>query len=245
MSTPLEMSMDEIIALLKKTSLPTIVIEGSDDVIIYRKLEERLSDKGVSILPVGGRSRVIEIFNRRNELNAVKITFIADKDCFVYEGVPPDLEHELLFFTDGYSIENDVYRDGDLPAILTEMEAKKYHQDLEKFIRWYALAMSRFIEGQDSNLSLHPDNVFESYDELSNLQSGEDYPENLRLKISEDYGRLLRGKSLLTLLVKHASYRGRGVRHHTKSLLETVAARPGPLISNLFSRVSERFVALA
>ena len=36
-------SVDELVSLLKKTNLPTIVVEGSDDIIIFRHLEDRLS----------------------------------------------------------------------------------------------------------------------------------------------------------------------------------------------------------
>ncbi|QWN01368.1 hypothetical protein DGN21_20375 [Xanthomonas sp. MLO165] len=177
------------------------------------------------------------------EISTVKMAFLADKDHFVHSGIPDDLNHEIMIFTEGYSIENDAYRDGDLSTILSTSELVNYKNDVKKISTWYSLAMFRFLAGDESNLSLHPDHVFDAYDDLITLKEGEVYPEEFRAEIFTNYERLMRGKTLLALLVKHASYKGREVRHHTKALLEMVAARPGPLISKLFDRVSERFAA--
>ena len=82
-------TVDEIIALLKKTDLPTVVCEGSDDLIVYRRFEEHLSHIGVSILPAGGRENVLEVFERRGEIpTSVRLAFIADRDTWVNTEIP-------------------------------------------------------------------------------------------------------------------------------------------------------------
>ena len=65
-SGKIEISTEEAIAVIKKSSLPTVVIEGADDAIVYRKIED-IGDGFVSLLPVGGRENVLAIFNRKAE----------------------------------------------------------------------------------------------------------------------------------------------------------------------------------
>jgi hypothetical protein len=55
-------SLEEWIALLERSVLPTIIIEGRDDVIVYREFEKKLN---VDVLPVGGRNTILEIFKEK------------------------------------------------------------------------------------------------------------------------------------------------------------------------------------
>src|SRR5579863_8723513 len=129
-----EPSVEEIIALLKQTSLPTIVVEGADDMIVFRRFEDRLSHLGVSVLPVGGRLNVLNIFTRRGEIPAyVKLAFIADQDTWVYTGVPKEYQHANLILTSGYSIENDVFVDGNLVSLLSRKEFGRFLAELQQF----------------------------------------------------------------------------------------------------------------
>lgn len=54
-------SVDELFALLKKTTIPTILVEGKDDIIIYRRIEDDLDDIGVDMLPAGNKGSVLEL----------------------------------------------------------------------------------------------------------------------------------------------------------------------------------------
>lgn len=234
----MDVSVDEFIATLRRSSLPTIIVEGIDDIVVYRYFEERLSRWGVSLMPVGGRQMVIDIFKRRGEFSAVKLAFVADMDFFVHSGVPADLVSDELIFTDGYSVENDVFRDGCLERLLKVEEREKFSDELAKFLRWYALALSRYLAGSSESISLHPERVLSNYDDLIVLVEGEVYPDALLQSVQDDYRKLLRGKSLMPLLVRRTNYKGRVPRHNSHALLEIVAARPGKLLNGLFNRIT-------
>ena len=244
--TPNEITVDEVIALLKKTSLPTLVVEGSDDMIVYRRFEDSLAHIGVSVLPVGGRRKVLEVFNRRAEIpTSVRTMFIADQDTWVNSGIPSAYTEQSLLFTDGYSIENDVYRDGELWTLLQVNERHAFETELAHFIEWYALAVSRHLLGTAQQISLHPDHVLDPLRRpaLLALQPAESYPTALKQEIHGDYGRLLRGKSLLALLLKHTNAKGRGVRHSDSGLFEMVAVRPGALLIRLRQQIERHLGA--
>jgi len=233
-------SVDETIALLQRTALPTIVVEGNDDIIVYRRFEEKLSHLGVSVLPVGGRKRLLEVFARRTELpSKLRLAFVADSDVWVNTGIPPAYLNPSLVLTWGYSIENDVFVDGDLLALLTTKERFRFERELEQFSDWYALALSRHLADNEKPISLHPSQVLDP-DQLGKLLSlgvGEVFPTALRAQLASAYQQLIRGKSLLALFLRQASYSGRDPKHSTKSLLEWVAAKPGPRLNRLSSEL--------
>jgi Protein of unknown function (DUF4435) len=240
--TPNEITVDEVIALLKKTSLPTVIVEGSDDMIVYRRFEDNLVHVGVSVFPVGGRLKVLEVFNRRHEIPvSVKAVFIADQDTWINSGIPLEYQDPKLLFTNGYSIENDVYRDGKLWELLQIPERGRYKAEINTFVEWYALALSRHLADSTCPIALHHDHVLNPMQKaaLFALQPAEAYPNALRQEILNDYGRVLRGKSLFPLLIKHTNAKGRGVRHTDTGLFEMVAANPGALLKDLLRRVEQ------
>lgn len=239
-----DITIDEIIALLRKSSLPTVVVEGVDDMVVYRKLEGRFESIGLSVLPVGGRDKVLEVYERRHELSgALCPVFVADLDSWAISGIPSEYVDSTLVFTTGYSIENDVYVDGQLRNLLNGSEVGRYESELSDFIEWFALALSRHIVDSTKPIALHPDHVLDSTQRpgLMALLPGEAYPALLRGRINAEYSSLLRGKSLLALLVRNVSYKGRAVRHHHNALMESVAVRPGALLGRIADRIAAHF----
>lgn len=238
MKSKIEYSINELIATLKRTSLPTIIVEGSDDIIIYRKLEEILSGKNISTLPVGGREKVLALFLRRNEFSNTKCAFIADKDVWVTTGVPHDYISDCLFFTEGYSIENEVYVDARLRNMIPEADLHHYEKDLDSFIEWYALALSRHLQDPSEKISLHSNQVLNQTDRkiLIELKQSETYPNELKEHIRKNYMNQLRGKSLLDIFNRRIKI-CKGINHNNRTLFDTVAARPGDRINSIFSKV--------
>ncbi len=102
---------DILIATIKRSALPTIFVESKDDAIIYRGFESFLGIGKIDFIQCGGRNTVLKIYERRNELSSKKIKFIADRDMWVFTSVPA--EYLEVIFTQGYSIENDLYTDGE------------------------------------------------------------------------------------------------------------------------------------
>jgi hypothetical protein len=91
------MSVDEIISTLKHSSVASIVVEGNDDVIVLRAIEEDLHSYGVSLIVAGGRNSVLEIFKRRSELPAgLPVVFVADRDLWILSDVPPEFVSEQI-----------------------------------------------------------------------------------------------------------------------------------------------------
>ncbi len=233
-------TVEEIVALLKKTDLPTVVCEGSDDLIVYRRLEERLSHIGVSVLSAGGRNNVLQLFERRGEIpSSVRLAFIADRDTWISSRVPAVYIAPTLCLTSGYSIENDVIIDGGLEALLVGSELTRYKAELIDFIDWYALALDRHMVDQSYPIAYHPDYVLNPTEKpaLLKLRAGEVYPTALRSRIGLQYRTDVRGKSLMALLLRSLNARSGQPKHSDKALLEMVAARPGPLLARIASEV--------
>ena len=234
-------SVDELVSLLKKTNLPTIVVEGSDDIIIFRHLEDRLSKIGVDVLPAKGRSKLLQVFERRMEfMGSKRVAFIADRDTWVNTGIPPSFCDNTLIFTDGYSIENDVFRDGNLESLLVTSEREIFARELELFISWYSIALARYLVDGTEKIDLHPNQVFQDgcLEKLLIPREGECSPEELKNELKSNYARLIRGKSLLNLLVRQTTRPGRQPSHKSQALLEFVAARPGQHLRAIEERVS-------
>lgn len=230
-------TVDEVIGTLKRTGDPTLLAEGIDDIVMLRRFEEEFFESGLSILPLGGRSAVLEIFERRDELPAdVMILFLADKDLWVYTGVPDNFDDCRILFTDGYSIENDLYRDGDFERLLSASERASFESYLMDFLKWYALSLARNLRGEEVALSTHPRAILQvpiSLAASTELRPGELEPRDELAQLSVDYRRLLRGKSLMALLVMQLSHSQRPVKHSVRSLMEHGAVAGGPFVQRI------------
>ncbi len=235
-------SLEEWVALLERSMLPTIIIEGSDDVLVYREFEKKLN---VDVLPVGGRNTILEIFKEKILIQnwQIKYYFIADLDTWVYQGLPDEYNSPTLIFTNGYSIENDILRDYGCEDILinTPNIYQKYKEDVSKFIQWYALALQSMIQNinQDNKyrkLSTHPQNILNDFDNFKCLLEGECYPKSLINELTDDYLRLIRGESLLAIFTKNLNH------HKEKAIFESIAIRPGKYIQRIFDDVSISFL---
>lgn len=243
-TTNVQPTVEEIIALLKKTDLPTVICEGSNDLFVYRRLEDQLSDLGVSVLPAGGRENVLQIFNRRREIpTSVRVVFVADRDTWVNTTVPTEYNVSELCLTSGYSIENDVIIDGELEKILLNSDMERYKKELKKFLDWYALALSRHLKDKEEPIKNHPKHVLDpkNYQSLIALRSGEDYPQQLRMLIGCNYQMVVRGKSLLSLLVRNTNNRKEQPKYTDKALLELVAVKPGKLLTKIAKQIEAVF----
>ena len=238
-SGKIEISTEEAIAVIKKSSLPTVVIEGADDAIVYRKIED-IGDGFVSLLPVGGRENVLAIFNRKAEFSNKKVVFIADQDTWIVNGIPSCYKSKDLVFTSGYSVENDIFLDVNVVGLMSSSEKTQFEEELSKFSVWFAIALNRFLDGVNSEIKIHPNNLLdneENYNNFIKLNSGECFPENLHKDLLENYSVKIRGKSLMAIAIRKLSYKGRPVRHHHHSIMEHASSRPGDLINRIYKNV--------
>lgn len=233
-------TVDELYELLKRTSLPTVLVEGKDDIIFYRKIEEELKEYGVDMLPAGNKDAVLTL---RQKIAAQPISapvvFVVDKDLWVHAS-PPAEEFYDVITTEGYSIENDLFVDGDLESLLDASELARYRADMEKFIRWYALAIYRHLNQVGSGFRTHPGKVLddnEFYVAETSLTPGESYPDELYKEIVGSYSLYLRGKSLFALILRELSATRRETKFSGKQLMAFGASRKGPNFQRLYTAI--------
>ena len=220
----LELTVDEIIATLKRTSLTTVLVEGRDDVMIYRWLEDEIGVHNASFMPCGGRSKLINIFERRSEFPMSKVIFVADKDSYIYTSTPK--EYDEIIWTNGYSIENDLYYGRDIEKILSNEEKNIFVKSLHSFIKYYAFEVEKMLMGNiDYTLRTHPQHIL---CELQHLVK-EEYLESINFiqpsneivkTITDNYDVMIRGKTLFALLTRILSNKNRKIKHSKDSLLE-------------------------
>ena len=123
-------TVEELVAALRRSALPTVLVEGQEDIRIYRWLEARLGNRAANVLPTGGRENLLSIYAKRHEFADLPVAFVADKDMWLFSGVPSD--YEEVIWTEGYSIENDLYTDAErenlLENLLDTEEAQEHQQ---------------------------------------------------------------------------------------------------------------------
>lgn len=230
-------TVDEIIATVKRSAYPTAIIEGKDDVVVMRRLEDTFSSSGLTIIPAGGRAAVLSVFERRSEMGAsAKVAFIADKDLYVVLGIPQKYNHDDLVFTDGYSIENDMFRDGELHKLIPESDRVKFDQDVSNIAKWYCLSCQRIELGSNEKVDIHPNFFLDDHSKLLSamtLKPNESFARNIHSEINGEYYKYLRGKSLFGILQRHIK------GYSNISLLNIGAARNGILFKIISKRVGD------
>ena len=75
MPTPNPMTVEHLVGVLRRARKPNIVVEGDDDVIIYRELTRRIGILEVVLLPSGGRDKLLQIYERRSEFSHIPVVF--------------------------------------------------------------------------------------------------------------------------------------------------------------------------
>ena len=237
-------TVDELFATLKRSSLPTVLVEGKDDIIFYRYVEDHLRDLNVDMLPAGDKGIVLNLYEKiKAQPISAPVLFVVDKDLWVHSPPEDGRYSSDVITTDGYSIENDLYSDGALEDICTDDETTRFEESLDRFVRWYALAVYRHLNGGEGRFRTHPWQVLDDttfYDNEMVLAEGETYPEGFYLSIRADYRKLLRGKSLMALLLRQLSAKKRSVKFGHKQLMAVGASRGGPNFQRMHSSIRER-----
>lgn len=219
----IHLTADEIVETLKRSSLTTVLVEGKDDMTIYRWMEQKIGITNANFLPCGGRDNLIKVFNRRDEFRHIKTIFVADKDAYVYSETPKELND--IIWTKGYSIENDLYHGKFIENLLNVNEEVNFRLSLKNFITYYAFEVEQFNKKLVYNFSNHPNQVLKDNQELNhdfltsvNFQN----PSSETIDyLQKEYDLLIRGKSLFALLMRFLSHKKRDIKHKKATLFET------------------------
>ncbi len=219
----LELTVDEIVETLKRSSLTTVLVEGTDDVLIYRWIEDEIGIVNANFFPCGGRDKLLQVYERRSEFADITTVFVADKDTFVY--INPPEEYKNIIWTNGYSIENDLYFGRNIESLLSPEENREFLKSLDSFISYYAFEIENFIEKRDFCFKNHPQHIIcelqnevkqEFLEEINFIKAKEE----IEIDLKERYDVLIRGKSLFALLTRLLNKKTRHIKHSKLSLLE-------------------------
>jgi hypothetical protein len=198
-------SVDEIVALLKRSSIPTIIVEGKDDVAIYRWINEKLGVLDVDVFPCVGRENLLKVYERRNEFSQLKTAFIADKDMWVFSSIPSNFNS--IIFTSGYSIENDLYAGAvnKIESLVDEKHRDTYKDCISEVNKWFAFEVEKYLQGKEFSFD---HNIREVLNERSktlcthflNRKNFTMPNKEIIDDLSTNYPLKLRGKTLFSVL---------------------------------------------
>ena len=222
-------TVEELISALKRSTLPTLIVEGTTDASVYRLIERTLRFPGGTVLPAGNRAAVFEIYRRRAELSHLKVAFLADKDMWVFGGVPAG--YEGIRFTTGYSIENDLLDGPILGRLCDHAEQAHFSALLDELARWFAYELQEWRAGRDtvmdvSAMRLVPVGVG-SLDPGWIQSRGFTEPQAVTLSEVRGNARMgIRGKQVLDLAVRMLNAPTRQAKHSRESIIEICATSP-------------------
>lgn len=148
------LSPDEIVATLRNSMLPTLLVEGRSDMELFHALEDICFQNKIDIMPTGGRSHLFEIFKRRAEFPNTPVAFLADSDMLAFGDMPPDLAG--ITFTEGYAIENDILSGGKAFRMIASKHRARWSKVVSALSRWFAAAAHRYLNGETVDYSQHP-----------------------------------------------------------------------------------------
>jgi len=243
------LSENEMIAYLNRTSLPTILVEGSDDRSVYRYLEDKIDIENVDILICSGRPMLIKVFERRKEFQGAKVIFVADQDMWFFTGIPEQYKNEIIF-TDGYSLENDLYIKSFFENFLNKNEMQSFQNLIEQLSIWFAFEVDRYIVTNNSSCDFHinyicpaPENILsEQFKVKINFV---DPPIHLIQMISQDYTRALRGKNLFQALLRFLSHSKRQSKYSYSNLIELGTINENPRLEVLVNTILDKFRSIS
>jgi len=241
------LSAPEIVATLKRSFIPTLVIEGDDDVFIYRWIKEQLNLSLVSLLPCGGRNTLFNVYDRKDEFSNANVVFVADQDLYRFTEIPED--REGIIFTSGYCIENDIYAGSTILNFLDKEDLENYSILKDVLTKWFSFEIEKYLnsvrQGTQVELSISkhineisPPNLGAMCPNFSNRISYHDPSEEVQNLINSDVYLNLRGKQLFQMLSRFLSSKGRFSSFTDKNLVE-IALKQGAnhYIDNLSDQI--------
>lgn len=223
-----------------------VVVEGVDDIVIYRNLVTLYRSKGIKVIPAGGRDKVLDVFDALNNTSNIdKAIFIVDQDSWIFSGIPNKYHHPRIICTSGYSIENDVYVDKQLEILMQGTDVYTlFQKDLVIYLKWFALAITRFCTDNNAcgeKLDIHPTAFFKnqiSIDTYLALKNEEVFPQQAYDDLLVNYALKFRGKCLLSLAVRSLGQRSSEAKYNTNTIMEeTAITGRGTHLNRIFNQV--------
>ena len=232
---------DELISAMNHSSESYIIVEGPDDVMIYRWLLEDIDCEGL-LEPREGCGSVKRLYRRKNEITNPKVAFICDKDTIVYTGtIPKDCLG--IIYTEGYSIENDLYQGKHIETHYFRKKDKElFSTALDSFLKAYACELEKFRAATEYDFTINPEVVLDKTnyslktDELNDYKEPSDKTVNY---LRDNYDILLRGHSLFSLVRIVLGRKDRDVKYSLKHLYDLCYCNKSDSILKMQNRIIE------
>lgn len=228
---------EEALAVLRNSSLPTVVTEGRDDYQTLRRLEERLDDLGVDFLPLCGKDSVLRVFEELPDHRRTNTLLLVDLDHWMYFGIPPKYQSKNLLYTFGYSIENDLILDYDLTLLLTRNEKENFLSEVNLVAASHSIEIERARPDKNCSISRHPSDILKETFELDMLEPSE---VEMHAVLVANYKQIMRGKTVFQLLIRQLTAKNRKVKFGFRQLLEIAAANTGTVFDSLETEIRLR-----
>ena len=240
MPTPNPMTVDHLVGVLRRSNIPTIVVEGKMDIVIYRRLLERVGIQQTILLAADSRNKLLQVYERRREFAHVPVVFIADQDMWIFSGIPED--YADIIWTQGYSIENDLYISAELESFLETHQHETHQQVLNAVCRWFAFEVEAFLKGDAAHVGEGLDEIVprgktELDDAFLKRRGFLPPQEEHYQQIREAYDLQLRGKLLFQILLRFLNAADRELRFQTTHHGLFAIALDRPVSSQLFDRL--------
>lgn len=244
------LTVDELVSTLRRSKLPTVVVEGRNDMQILRWMEDLLKTHEIDILGVGGRPNLLAIYDRKSEFEHLPIAFIADRDKELFTQLP--VGYEEIIWTQGYSIENDLYAGAEpsLENLMDPQEAAEHRQLLNTVIKWFAFEVEEFLAGRIPEFNHHcnevvPQGQTEIDSGFRQCRGFRRPNSELLQEIKDAYQLQLRGKLLFQMLVRFLSKSNRRIKHSIHGLYEIAFKMTPfhPLMNRLIQEIEQRIAA--
>lgn len=243
-------TVDELVSTLRRSKLPTVVVEGRDDMQIFRWMEDIFEVHEIDVLAAGMRSNVLAVYERKSEFSHVPVAFIADQDKELFTQLP--VGYEEIIWTQGYSIENDLYAGADpsLENLMDPQEAAEHRRLLDTIIKWFAFEVEEFLDGRTPEFNHHCNEVVpQGQTKMDNgfrQRRGFHQPNSeLEQQIREAYQLQLRGKQLFQVLVRFLSAPNRSAKYSYHGLYEIAfkMTPSHPLMNRLIQEIEQKITA--
>ena len=249
---------DILIETLKRSSLKTVLIEGKDDLQIYRHIEDELDYLEVDFLPCDGRANLLEVYKSKEEIKT-KLLFICDSDMWLFVPKPTFLKEHIII-TEGYSIENELYQDGSeiLNKLFSDEEIIKKNTIIANLCIWFAYEVSLVINNSSHDCKFSDVSILNH--EIIKPKSCEFEEDFLKLRnfsapkaelmsdIINNYKIKLRGKFIFQTLEKIFQERSKKLTGYRKDQLFDLIYRtvtktndPTKILNNRKQKIIEHF----
>lgn len=240
-------TVEELVSTLHRSKLPTVIVEGKDDMQIFRWMEEHLKVHEVDVLGVDGRPNLFAVYDRKSDFQHIPVAFIADKDKELFTQLLAG--YDEIIWTQGYSIENDLYAGANpsLESLMDPHEVVEHSQLLGIIVDWFAFEVEELLSGRTPEFNHHCNKVVPQdqtvMDNDFQQRRGFRYPNSeLQQQIRDVYQLQLRGKLLFQMLVRFLSKSNRRVKHSIHSLYEVAFKMTSfhPLMDRIIKEVEQK-----